>query len=245
MRISGQKVLAVVLVLTACSLLAPVAMADSVSFASSSPLTLSSNGAGGIGFAFSPATVSAATPGSDSLNFITNIPFLIGGGIVLDGVSGSFSPSTTSVTIGSFEDSGVGLFSGNINFINISNGANDGDFTISISLTDITYSCIGDPSDPVNPGCASSGVLSQFALGNEGFLNFSFTLGNGPQNLTQLLQVGSNEVNVNGVSSSYSSDGFSGTINTEAAAVPEPASLALFGSGLLAGANFIRRKTTR
>jgi hypothetical protein len=246
MKIARHRRLLAVLALASLALLTPAAMADSVSFASDSPLTIANINGGGISFDFgSNAIVSGATPKKDSLNKFSNIPFAIGSGIVLDG-SGNFSSSLTTVAIGTSNfgdgDSGVGYFTGNINFITISNGNEAGQFKISISLSEINYSCMGDPSAG---GCALSGVLSEFALGGQGFLNFSFSLNGGPQNLDELLKVASTD----GVS--YRSDGFNGTINTDLSGlrssvdttpVPEPASFALFGSGLLAAGGFVRRK---
>jgi hypothetical protein len=245
MRIASQRRWIVGLTFATLLLLSSAAMADSLSFSSNNPLTIANNGSGGISFTFGTATVSGAIPVTDSLNNFSNtIPFSIGSGITLNSL-GNFSPSQTTVSIGTqdqFGDgsSGVGYFTGNINFIKISNGNQSGQFNISISLSEIGYSCIGDPTQG---GCAGSGVLSEFALGGQGFLNFSFSLDGGPQNIDELLRIASTP------GASYGSNGFNGTIDTnaptETSTVPEPASLALFGSGLLAGGSFVRRKFAR
>jgi hypothetical protein len=222
----NRRFLAVLFLLI--SICATSAMADSlsISFASGfqGGVTLSNNGSGGINFAFSNANVSGATPIFDSLNSFPNNPFTIGPGIVLNGAS-AFTTSSTSVQIGNSDSTMAGLLTGNINFITISqtNGS-PGAFAINISLTNVDYSCAD--------GCVSSNVLSSLAFGAAGNLTFTFGFTNGPQTMDDLLAIASTP------DSTFKSAGYTGTINT----VPEPASLALFGSGMLAGGSFVRRK---
>jgi hypothetical protein len=202
------------------------AFADSISFVSGfgGGVVVANNGSNGISFTFSPATVSGATPIFDSLNSFPNDPFLIGNGIVLNGF-GTFTTPSTSIKVGNSNSTLAGLLTGNINFITISQtSGSPGAFAINIGLSNISYSCIN--------ACVSSNVLSNLAFGGKGNLTFTFGFENGPQTLADLLAVSSTP------NASFQSDGFTGTINT----VPEPASLALFGSGILTCAGFARRK---
>jgi hypothetical protein len=223
-----MKRLALVVTLMMVSLFAGSAMADSISFVSDfqQHVTVTGNGAGSLSFSFGNGIVANATPVTDSLNFFNNNPFLVGGGIVMDAANNFTSP-TTAVQVGASPLSAAGVLFGNINFITIGDsGLNNGAFTINIGLSNMTYLC--------GPGCTSSGVLSQLANGGVGNLTFTFGFVNGPQDLAALDAAAA-------TTATFQSGGFSGTINT----VPEPASLALLGSGLLAGGNFVRRKIAR
>src|SRR5262249_42329754 len=151
------KLLAVLLVLI--SIGATSAMADtlSISFGSGfgGGVTLSNNGAGGIKFVFSSATVTGGPPIFYSFKALPNNPFTIGSGIVLNG-AGAFTTSATSVQIGSSDSTMSGLLTGNINFITISQtSGSPGAFAININLTDVNYACAD--------GCVSSNVLSTLA----------------------------------------------------------------------------------
>jgi hypothetical protein len=229
MKSLNCKFLALLLVLI--SIGATSAMADSlsISFASGfqGGVTLSNNGSGGINFAFSNANVSGATPIFDSLNAFPYNPFTIGSGIVLNG-GGAFTSPSTSVQVGNSDSTMSGRLTGNINFITISqtNGS-PGAFAINIKLTNVDYYCAD--------GCVSSNVLSTLAFGAAGNLTFTFGFSNGPKTMDDLLTLASTP------DTTYKSAGYTGTINT----VPEPASLALLGSGMLAGGSFVRRKFAR
>jgi hypothetical protein len=237
MRNAGQKSWISFLMLAALVLLSTAAMADSVNFSGS--LNLSSDGQGNIGFNFGNAAVTGATPWDDRLNDFSGVPFLLGSDIVLHQGVNTFSPSVTTVQIGTAANDGIGLFTGTIEFITISGF--DGNFNIDIKLNSIQYRCIGAADEQHCVG--ASGVLSNLAVNQSGYLNFGFTFaGDGTHDVNELTQLGA------GV---YSSDGFDGTLGTEqqpffsrteSATVPEPATFALVGSGLLAGANFVRRK---
>src|SRR4051812_21081605 len=125
MRNAGQRRWIPVLMLAALSLLTTAAMADNLSFAGS--LNVASDGQGNVGFNFGNAVVTGATPWDDRLNDFSDVPFLLGSDIVLHGGTNTFSPSVTTLQIGTAADDGIGLFTtGTIEFITIS--GSDGNF---------------------------------------------------------------------------------------------------------------------
>lgn len=221
------NILVLVLVFALCAM-SSSAFADSLGFTSDGfqQVTVTANGAGGLVFNFGSAHVSGATPATDSLLFFPNNPFSIGNGITLHG-DGSFNPFATAVQVGNSAFTNAGLLTGTIDFISIfQNAGSPGAFAINVGLVNLNYAC--------GPGCLSSGVLSELAGGGAGNLTFTFGFTDGPQTMSDLLAM----TGATAGTSSSTNNGFTGIVNT----VPEPASLALLGSGLLAGGNFVRRK---
>ncbi len=114
----------------------------------------------------------------------------------------------------------TGTLTGDIQFVTItSNGA--GSFSVSISLSNI------------NITGGTSAFLTSIAGNNDGngTFTFQFTAGGG---LNDLLNMGIGQSNL----ASVINTSVSGSVTT----VPEPASLFLMGTGLLAGGRFVRRK---
>ncbi|HEV8525681.1 MAG TPA: PEP-CTERM sorting domain-containing protein [Terriglobales bacterium] len=136
--------------------------------------------------------------------------------------SGTFIPNPlTGFTIGS--PSGSGQLTASINFITLSS-TGPGGFVLNIFLSNATYTCTG---------CTFSPALSAFAAGGTGILSFQFTaLSGGPQSVADLLNLGYGQ-------------SFNTSYSASLTNVPEPGSLALFGSGLIAAAGAIRRKLGR
>lgn len=186
------------------------------------------NQAGSVGtpkvnFTFSGLTVTPGTLGGDtlegtvvSINPTTNFSFTS-----IVGSNGYFSPNGGTMSIG---NGTTGTLTGNINFVTITgNGA--GSFSLSIALSNINIT--GGTSAFLNTLAGSSN-------GN-GVFTFQFTSGGG---LSDLLNMGLGSGSLAGTSTIRTS--VSGSVS-----VPEPASLFLLGSGLLAGGGFVRRKLQR
>jgi len=221
------KIAILTLALAVC-FLSSSAFADSIGFTSDGfqQVTLTANGAGGLVFNFGSAHVSGATPVSDSLLFFANNPFSIGSGITLHG-NGSFNPFAASVQVGTDPFTAAGLLTGTVDFISIAQTVGSpGAFAINVGLVNLNYAC--------GPGCLSSGVLTELASGGVGNLTFTFGFSDGPQTMADMLSL----TGASAGTTVSTNNGFTGIVNT----VPEPASLALLGSGLLAGGNFVRRK---
>ncbi len=130
--------------------------------------------------------------------------------------SANFNPGGGTISIG---NATTGTFSGNIDFLGIINPAS-GFYNVTMALSNITVTA------------GTSALLTSWAAsspfaGGAGTMTFSFS--SGPATLTDLMGIS------NG---STVTDSLQGTVTP----VPEPASLALLGTGLLALAFVFKRR---
>ncbi|MDR3764885.1 MAG: hypothetical protein P4M01_12405 [Acidobacteriota bacterium] len=147
-----------------------------------------------------------------------------------DGLTGYFaSNSTATITIG---NASSGYLTGTLSLIELDTNTTSkypsghGSFSLSLTLTNMSYTC--------GTGCTYSTLLSTFAATGNGTNNayntITFTF-NGTTNVSSLLSVTSS-----GTTAAGSLDSYYDTVT------PEPASLALFGSCLLAAGMKFRGK---
>jgi len=199
------------------------ASADDINF--SGGVTITQTGTAGspsVNFTFSGMTVSGMS--GDSLNgtAVTITPNSSFSFTSIAGSNGYFSPNAGTISIG---NATTGTLTGDITFVTITAGAFPGTFAISIGLNNINV--VTGTSAALNGWTGTNG--------GSGVFTFQFNAGG---SLNDLLYIGT------GVGAL----GQTGSIETSVSGsvtVPEPASLFLLGSGLLAGGGFVRRKLQR
>lgn len=200
------------------------AQADDISFSGgvgiSQSGTLSSPA---VNFTFFGMTVTPGTLGGDALEgtAVSITPDTAFSFTSISGGAGLFSPNSGTITLG---NSILGTITGDIDFVMITSTGVPGSFAIQVALSNLN----------ITPG--TSGVISALvgSQNGTGVLTFQFTAPSGTT-LFDLLTMGLGVGTLGDVNSMTRS--MSGSV-----AVPEPASLALLGSGLLMGGGFIRRK---
>lgn len=178
-----------------------------------------------VNFTFNNLTVTPGTMGGDALEgtAVSITPDTAFSFTSISGSNGYFSPNSGSLTIG---NATTGMLTGDIEFVTITGGS--GAFAISISLNNVNIT--GGTS-------ALLSSLVQTSGGGKGVFTFQFTTGGGAS-LNDLLNMG---LGVGALAQNGTlTPSVSGSVS-----VPEPASLFLLGSGLLAGGGFVRRKLQR
>jgi hypothetical protein len=222
-----KKLMALVAVMALVLLCGGNAVAEDISFAGGIGITQSGTLISPkVNFNFFGMTVTPGTLGGDPLEgtAVSITPDTAFSFTSISGGAGLFSPNSGTITIG---NATLGTLTGDIDFVMITSTGIPGSFSIQVALSNLTIT--GGTSGVIN-----SVVGSQNGTGT---LTFQFTAPSGTT-LFDLLTMGLGVGTLANTGSMTRS--MSGSVT-----VPEPASLALLGSGLMMGAGFVRRKFLR
>jgi hypothetical protein len=219
-----KKLMTIVAVMALMLLASVPAQAEDISFGGGIGITQGGTiGTPAVNFAFTGMTVTPGTLGGDALEG-TGVSITPDSAFSFTSISGGvglFSPNSGTITMGSAT---LGILTGDIDFVLITSGGLPGSFSVQVALSNLT----------VTGG--TSGVLTSLvgAQNGTGVLTFQFTTGPGTT-LADLLMMGTGTGTL-GTRTSINTS-VSGSVS-----VPEPASLALLGSGLIMGGGYLKRK---